>query len=97
MADKCNQSAAPGGQDALPVVAITSASMEFLSDAIQNDECTLTVTGSNYRHMLQPQTSATPSNTSEQTIATDTTAGSDSNLLPEKSHASLTRVCFIYI
>ena len=95
VADKGTQSAVPAGTNALPVVAITSASMEFISDTAQNDQHTLTVTGSDYRHILQPQTSATPSNISNQTIATDTTAGSEMNLLPTKSNASLDRVCFI--
>ena len=95
MADKGTQAAVSAGTDALPIVAITSASMEFISDTEQNDQHTLTVTGSNYRHMIQPQNSATPSNISDQTIATDTTAGSEMNLLPAKSNASLDMVCFL--
>jgi hypothetical protein len=83
-ADKGVQSNVSGGKDALPTVAITSASMEFMSDGTQNDKHAITITGNDYRHMLQPQTSATPSNISEQTMATDTTIGSDANLLPNK-------------
>jgi hypothetical protein len=92
VANKGTQAAVPVGTDGLPVVAITSASMEFISDAAQNDQRTLTVTGSDYGHMLQPQTSATPSNISDQTMATDTTAGSEMNLLPAKSNASLNEI-----
>ena len=66
--------------------------MEIISDATPNDDYTLTVTGNDYRHMLQPQTSATPSNISDQTIATDTTLGSDANLLPAQSTNSLDKV-----
>ena len=42
--------------------------------------------------MLQPQTSATASNISEQTVATDTTIGSDANLLPANSAGSINKV-----
>jgi len=58
------------------------------SDGKRNDE-RLTITGNDYRHMLQPQTSATPSNISEQTMATDTTVGSDVNLLSNKPSLSI--------
>ena len=92
MADKGNQSNISGGKDALPIVAITSASMEFMSDAKQNDIHAITITGNDYQHMLQPQTSATPSNISEQTMATDTTIGSDANLLPTKPTVSVNKV-----
>ena len=95
VANKGTKATVPVGTDSLPIVAITSASMEFISDTEHNDQHTLTVTGSDYRHMIQPQTSATPSNISDQTIATDTTAGSEMNLLPAKSNASLDRVCFL--
>ena len=91
-ADKAIASSGAGGADGLPVVAITSASMEFISNNTHTDECTLTVTGNDYHHMLKPQTSATPSNISDQTIATDTTTGSDSNLLPSKSSTSIDKV-----
>ena len=92
MADKGIQSNVSGGKDALPVVAITSASMEFMSDGTQIDQHTLKITGNDYRHMLQPQTSATASNISEQTVATDTTIGSDANLLPANSAGSINKV-----
>ena len=91
-AEKAMASSGTGGADGLPVVAITSASMEFISNNTHSDECTLTVTGNDYHHMLKPQTSATPSNISDQTIATDTTTGSDSNLLPSKSSTSIDKV-----
>ena len=66
--------------------------MEFITDG-HNDQ-KLKVTGNDYRHMLQPQTSATPSNISEQTTATDTTIGSDVNLLSNKTSLSIDQVCF---
>jgi len=91
VADKGNQSNISGGKDALPIVAITSTSMEFMSDAKQNDIHAITITGNDYQHMLQPQTSATPSNISEQTMATDTTIGSDANLLPTKPTVSVNK------
>lgn len=88
VAEKAVQSDVSGLTGGLPTVAITSASMEFISDGKQNDE-RLTITGNDYRHMLQPQTSATPSNISEQTMATDTTVGSDVNLLSNKPSLSI--------
>lgn len=96
-ADKAIASSGAGGADGLPVVAITSASMEFISNNTHTDEYTLTVTGNDYHHMLKPQTSATPSNISDQTIATDTTTGSDSNLLPSKSSTSIDKVRVIRV
>ena len=96
MAEKAVQSDVSGLTGGLPTVAITSASMEFISDGKQNDE-RLTITGNDYRHMLQPQTSATPSNISEQTMATDTTVGSDVNLLSNKPSLSIDQVRFLTI
>ena len=92
VADKGIQSGGTGVNDGLPTVAITSASMEFITDGIHNDP-NLKVTGNDYRHMLQPQTSATPSSISEQTMATDTTIGSDVNLLSNKTSLSIDQVC----
>ena len=96
MAEKAVQSDVSGLTGGLPTVAITSASMEFISDGKQNDE-RLTITGNDYRHMLQPQTSATPSNISEQTMATDTTVGSDVNLLSNKPSLTIDQVRFLII
>ena len=91
VADKTAQSNASGLTTGLPTVAITSASMEFVAEGKQSEQ-TLTVTGNDYRHMLQPQTSATPSNISEQTMATDTTVGSEVNLLSNKTSLSIDQV-----
>jgi len=84
VADKAAQSNVSGLTSGLPSVAITSASMEFIAEEKQNEQ-TLAVTGSDYRHMLQPQNSATPSSISDQTMATDTTVGSEVNLLANKT------------
>ena len=81
----------------IPTVAITSASMEFISDAAKNGHGQhtppLSTTGSaNYRHLLQPQTSATPSSSStcDQTTATESTgAGSEITFLATNSNTSL--------
>ena len=91
MADKAAQSNVSGLTSGLPSVAITSASMEFIAEEKQNEQ-TLAVTGSDYRHMLQPQNSATPSSISDQTMATDTTVGSEVNLLANKTSLPVNQV-----
>ena len=91
MADKAAQSNVSGLTSGLPSVAITSASMEFISEEKRNEQ-TLAVTGSDYRHMLQPQNSATPSSISDQTMATDTTVGSEVNLLANKTSLPVNQV-----